>query len=265
MLSIFKFISGKIDCYFKKLLNLRVSQWVLAVVMMLLIRIVYITTFVKYRNVKVLKDYMKNGKPVILVFWHARSFLVVKFWRDVLGVRRHPIYGIFSTHRDGRLIGDIFGLLGVRNIMSSKKNTAQASNVAIKSMRLLKSGASVGFTPDGPLGPSMNFVSDSAFLFAKASGVPVVPVYISAKDPILLKTWDSYLIAKPFHKAVIEVGDFLFIDRKVSDEDLKKIKADFERKMVETTLRLDREMGMPEILPGGVKKKKKYSKNSDKK
>ena len=255
----FRYISDRIDYRIKMIMNLRISQWLLAVVMTFLIRFVHITTFVKYRNVKKLKDYMKGGKPVILVFWHSRSFLVVKFWRDILGVRRHPIYGIFSTHRDGRLIGDIFGLLGVKNIMSSKKNTAQASNVALKSMRLLKSGVSIGFTPDGPIGPSMNFVSDSAFLFAKASGTPVVPVYISAKKPKILKTWDSYLLTKPFHKALIEVGDFLFVDRNVSDEDFKKMKSDFEKKMIETTLRLDKEMGMPEILPGSVKKRKKWT------
>ncbi|MBR1545045.1 MAG: hypothetical protein IJ638_03835, partial [Alphaproteobacteria bacterium] len=146
---------------------------------------------------------------------------------------------------------------GVKNIISSKKNVAQASSVVMKSMRLLKSGKSIGFTPDGPIGPSMTFVSDSAFLFAKASGAPVVPVCISAKNPVILNSWDSFLIPKPFHRAVIEVGDFLFIDKKISDEDLKKVKAEFEKKMVEDTLRLDRELGMPLIRPGSVKRKKK--------
>ena len=233
----------------KKVLNLKISQDILAFILILFIRFVYLTTFVKYRGVDKLKKYMKDGKPIILVFWHSRGILMPKFWSKNLGMYRHPIYGIFSTHRDGQLIGKLFGLLGVKSILSSSKSTAQASQVAMKSMRLLKSGKSIGFTPDGPVGPRMNFVSDSAFLFAKASGVPVVPVCLSPKNPKILNTWDRYLIPKPFHRAVVEVGDFLFIDKRISDVEFKKVKTEFERKMVGDTLRLDKEMKLPEILP----------------
>ena len=233
----------------KKILNLKISQNILAFILILFIRFIYFTTSVKYRGVDKIKKYMKDGKPVILVFWHSRCVLISKFWKNNLGMRRHPIYGIFSTHRDGRLIGKLFGFLGVKNIISSSKDTMQASKVVMKSMRLLKSGISIGFTPDGPVGPRMNFVSDSAFLFAKASGAPVVPVYISPKNPIILNSWDRLLIPKPFHKAIIEVGDFLFINRKISDEDFEKVKVDFESEMVRKSLLLDKEMGLPEILP----------------
>ncbi len=233
----------------KKFLNLEISQNILTFILIGFIRFVYFTTFVKYRNIKRIQDYMKDGKPVILVFWHSRSILTPKFWNDVLGMRRHPIYGIFSTHRDGQLIGKLFKLLGVKNIITSSKDMVQASRVAMKSMHLLKEGKSIGFTPDGPVGPRMNFVSDSAFLFARISGAPVVPVYISAKSPKILNSWDKLLIPKPFHNVVIEVGDFLFIDKKISDEDFVNVKKNFERSMVENTLRLDKEMGMPEILP----------------
>ena len=233
----------------KKVLNLEVSQNILSFILILFVRFVHLTTFVKYRGVDKIKKYMKDGKPVILVFWHSRSVLVSKFWRDKLGMHRHPIYGIFSTHRDGRLIGKLFKALGVKNIVSSSKDTVQATRVVMKSLRLLKSGVSIGFTPDGPVGPRMNFVSDSAFLFAKASGVPIVPVYVSPENPKILNSWDRFLIPKPFHRALIEVGDFLFIDRKISDENFEKIKTDFEKNMVECALRLDKEMGIPEILP----------------
>ena len=239
----------------RRTLDLKISQNILAITLISFIRFVYFTTFVKYRGVDKVKEYMKSGKPIILVFWHSRSILISKFWKDNLGMRRHPIYGIFSTHRDGQLIGKLFGMLGVKNIISSSKDVMQASKVVMKSLRLLKSGVSIGFTPDGPVGPRMNFVSDSAFLFAKASGAPIVPVCISAKNPKILNSWDRLVIPKPFHKAVIEVGDFLFMDKKISDADLEKIKTDFERKMVENTLKLDREMGMPEILPEKTKKR----------
>ncbi len=236
----------------KKILAKETTINILSWVGLLLIKFVYFFTFVKYRGVEKLQNYMKDGKPVILVFWHSRSFLIVKFWKDKIGMKKHPIYGIFSTHRDGKLIGKLFGRLGVKNIMSSSKSVAQASHVAMKSMRLLKSGTSIGFTPDGPLGPRMHLVSDSAFLFAKSSGAPIVPVYISSKNSKILNSWDRYMLVKPFNKAVIEVGDFLFIDKKISDEDFKKLKVDFVNKMVDKTIKIDREMGMPLILPQDI-------------
>ena len=238
-----------IKSYIKKFLDLKISQDIFAIVLIGFIRFVYLTTFVKYRNVKKLKEYMKSGKPIILVFWHSRCVLISKFWKDNFGMRKHPVYGIFSTHRDGQLIGKLFGLLGVKNIVTSSKDMLQASKVVMKSLRILKSGVSIGFTPDGPVGPRMNFVSDSAFLFARLSGAPVVPVYISPRKPKILNSWDRLLIPRPFHRATIEVGDFLFIDKKISDEEFEKKKAEFEKNMVENTLRLDKEMGLPEILP----------------
>ena len=239
--------------YVKNFLSYEIIQAILARIFFVCIKFIHLTTKVEYRNVEKLKDYMKDGKPIILVFWHSRSLLISKFWSKILGMKKHPIYGIFSTHRDGRLVGNVFSLLGVKNIASSSKSVVQASGVAMKSMRLLKSGISIGFTPDGPLGPRMNFVSDSAFLFAKASGVPVVPVCISAKKSYVLNNWDRYMVVRPFHKAVIEVGDFLFIDKKISDSEFVKMKKEFEKNMVDNTLRLDKEMEMPEILPASKK------------
>lgn len=225
-----------------------------------LVKLVYFFTFVEYRNIKKLQDYLNSGKPVILVFWHSRCFLISKLWRDKIGMKKHPIYGIFSTHRDGQLIGKLFEHLGVKNIISSSKNVMQARAVVMKSLKLLKQGVSIGFTPDGPVGPRMHMVSDSAFVFAKASGAPIVPVYISAKNPIIFNSWDRFVLEKPFHKAVMKVGDFLFVDRNISADDLEKVKVDFERQMVYNTLQLDRELGMPEILPADVSDSKKKKK-----
>lgn len=241
----------------KKILAKETTINILSWIALFLIKFVYFFTFVKYRGVEKLQNYMKDGKPIILVFWHSRSFLIVKFWNDKICMKKHPIYGIFSTHRDGKLIGKLFARLGVKNIMSSSKSVFQARGVAMKSMRLLKSGVSIGFTPGGPLGPRMHFVSDSSFLFAKASGAPIVPVYISASNvKIFEKSWDKFMLVKPFSKAIIEVGDFLFIDKNISDSDLKKIKVDFINNMVDKTLKLDREMKMPLIFPENIEETK---------
>lgn len=236
----------------KDILKTKVVINVLSFVAFLYVKFVYLFSKIEYRGVEKVQDYIKDDKSVILVFWHSRSILMAKFWCDKIGVKKHPIYGIFSTHRDGTMIGKIFSYLGVKNIMASSKSIMQARQVAMKSMRLLKSGTSIGFTPDGPVGPRMHFVSNSALLFAKASGAPIIPVYISSHKPKILNTWDRFLIIKPFHKSIIEVDDLFFIDKKMTAKDLKNFEKKLVDRMVKKTLALDKEMGMPEILQGSV-------------
>ena len=223
------------------------------------VRVFFLFVPTKYVGGDVLKQYLKEKGPVILVFWHGRSIYVIKFWLSVLGFRNYPIYGIFSTHRDGKFMGRVLGFLGVKKIPTDKGDAEQGKKAAIKSLKILHKGYSLGFTPDGPVGPRMNFVTDSAFLFAKASGAPIVPVYASSEKAKILNTWDRYMIAKPFHKTVVSVGDFLFISKKVSDADFKKIKSDFEKKMVFDTQKLDKKMKMAKIEPDdGTEKIERY-------
>ena len=240
----------------KWLLSRGFSINILSFLLGLVVRFVYLFSSIEYRNVQEVRKYVRGGKPIILVFWHNRSFLVPKFWGKFLGFRKCPVYGIFSNHRDGRLIGNVFDSLGVKNLISSSKSVLQARDVVMKSIKSLKKGASLGFTPDGPVGPRMHFVSDSAFIFAKLSGAPIVPIFVSSEEPILLNSWDVYMLPKIFHKSVVEVGDMFFVDRKISDEELKKLKVDLYNYMVEKTLKLDREMKMPLILPEDLNSKK---------
>jgi lysophospholipid acyltransferase (LPLAT)-like uncharacterized protein len=206
--------------------------------------VVQMLSWTKYRNVGRLKKYVAGGKPVIVVMWHSRSLFINKVWGRRIGIKRHPIQAIFSAHRDGRLIGSIYERLGIKNILSSSKSVADAKAVTFKVLRLLKSGVSIGITPDGPLGPAMTFTTDSAFLFARSTGAPIVPLYISANRARFLKTWDRFMLIKPFSKSVIEAGDFVFIDKEATPPDIARAKASLTKTMVEKTVSLDREMGL---------------------
>ena len=233
----------------------------IAFMLSVFVRLFFIFVPTKYVGGDSLKQYLKEKGPVILVFWHGRSIYVIKFWLSVLGFKNYPIYGIFSTHRDGKFMGRVLGFLGVRKIPTDKGDVERGKKAAIKSLKILHKGYSLGFTPDGPVGPRMNFVTDSAFLFAKASGAPIVPVYASSENAKVLNTWDRYMIAKPFHKTVVSVGDFLFIPKKIGSEEFKKIKSDFEKKMVLDTQKLDKKMKMPRIEPDdGTEKIRRYLK-----
>ncbi|MDE6224150.1 MAG: DUF374 domain-containing protein [Alphaproteobacteria bacterium] len=223
----------------KKFLKKNIVINIVSFVLFLLVRLVQLLSWTTYINRKSLVNYLKSGKPVIIVFWHSRTMLVTKVWP-----KKFPVYGIFSTHSDGRMIGKIYNWLGIKNILTSSKSTVSAKEVVFKFLKLLKSGVSAGLTPDGPLGPAQTITTDSIFLFAKSSGAPIVPLYASANRVKFLNSWDRFMLVKPFSKSVIEVGDFVFVDKNASVEDIQKIKKNLENVMRQKTTELDKKMGV---------------------
>lgn len=223
----------------KKFLKKNFVMNIVSFILFLFIRLIQMLSWTSYVNRRALVDYLKTGKPVIIVFWHSRIMLVTKVWP-----KKFPVYGIFSTHSDGRMIGKIYNWLGIKNILTSSKSTVSAKEVVFKFLKLLKSGVSAGLTPDGPLGPAQTITTDSIFLFAKSSGAPIVPLYASANRVKLLNSWDRFMLVKPFSKSVVEVGDFVFVDKNASAEDIQKIKSDLESVMRKKTASLDKQMGV---------------------
>jgi lysophospholipid acyltransferase (LPLAT)-like uncharacterized protein len=228
----------------KDIMKYPAAVWIVSAIGLLLVRMVQLLSWTEYRNMAPLREYVARGKPVIIVFWHSRGLFMTKIWQRKIGMRRHPIYGVFSTHRDGRIIGNIYRWLGVRNVLASKKSASSSKEVAFQLIRLLKGGVSVGLTPDGPLGPARTFVTDSVFLFSKLTGAPIVPLYISASRVKFLSSWDRYMLIKPFSRSVIEAGDFVFVPEKAGKQELAAMRDELTRVMSLKSDALDEEMGI---------------------
>ena len=106
-------------------------------------------------------------------------------------------------------------------------------------LRVLMDGRySLCISPDGPGGPSLR-IQDGTMYFAKMTGAPIIPVCYSASRAWFMNRWDRYLIAKPFSRIDCVVGNPVFVPRRASDEELKKIKCALETYMVETTRKMD--------------------------
>ena len=71
--------------------------------------------------------------------------------------------------------------------------------------QMLKDGASTVITPDGPKGPPQTLRKGVLHMGA-GSGVPVVPVRLSASPAIRLPTWDRKWLPLPFAKIVVQFG-----------------------------------------------------------
>lgn len=109
----------------------------------------------------------REGKRVIIAFWHARQLMMPLTYR---GTGAHIL---ISRHQDGEIIARIverFGFLAVRG--SSTRGGVEALRELI---RLGRSGADLVVTPDGPKGPAQ-VAKMGVIQLARASGLPIVPL-----------------------------------------------------------------------------------------
>ena len=245
-------ILQKIKDYSKVIVRSDLFINIAAFVISLIIKLLYQTFRIKKINFETLTKYSKTG--YILLFWHGR-FMLPPFLIRKTGIK---MFGLFSKHRDGKLIAKIFTFNGVNPIWGST-NYATASTIR-DSIKILKQGHALGFTPDGPIGPRFNIVTNSPLYFAMKTGVPIIPLYISAKNVKIINSWDRCMIIKPFSKVIAKIGDPIFI----TDSDFKnkqdEIKNQLQEMMIKEQQKLDKKYNLPLIEPEVFEQSRAYGK-----
>jgi lysophospholipid acyltransferase (LPLAT)-like uncharacterized protein len=137
-------------------------------------------------------DYQRQGKGVILVTWHGRTFVPIIRFRNL------GYWAIISTSRDGEYQNQIFHRFGWHTVRDST-SARGAAQAALAMVRHLNNRATLAFTPDGPCGPSHQVQPGSIFL-AQNSGCPIIPAGISAVPRCLMQTWEHW--AEQIGKAI---------------------------------------------------------------
>ena len=109
-------------------------------------------------------------------------------------------------------------------------------------VRLLDSGTDIGIAADGPKGPPEVLKPGAAWLCAK-TGHPVLPMAFSSSRALRLRTWDRFLVPRPFTRAVWLVGEPI---RRRDGEEFEALRCRIEAAIREITARAD-----ALVAPGG--------------
>jgi hypothetical protein len=129
----------------------------------------------EYQGVETLSALSNQGKNIIFAFWHGRQLMLPIAYRDLRQGKKLAV--LISLHRDGEYISRTIKRFGVDSVRGS---TYKGALRGLKQLiRVLKSGADVGITPDGPRGPKYKAQSGAVQL-AKLSGAPILPVAFGA-------------------------------------------------------------------------------------
>jgi lysophospholipid acyltransferase (LPLAT)-like uncharacterized protein len=138
--------------------------------------------------------------PVVFAFWHRSLLACAHRFRNL------DIAILISSSFDGELIARTVELLGFRAVRGSSSRGGAAG---LKNMRLAyEAGHRCAFTADGPRGPKF-VAKPGAAQLANSVGGGLSPgtwvgcFYALPERAWELKSWDRFLIPKPFSRVVL--------------------------------------------------------------
>ena len=203
---------------FKERLSIRAAD----AMFYLCIKMLGMLTRFEVRGIENLQKIEDAGELPIYSFWHDRIFLSTYFWRN------RGIVVMTSQSFDGEYIARFiqrFGFGAIRG--SSSQGGARALVEMVKSMRR---GHSMAFTVDGPRGPRYE-VKPGPLILAKKSGNPLMPFVIESKHYWTVNSWDKMQIPAPFGKALVIIGEPIYVEPDADEADIDAKLTEFQRSL----------------------------------
>ena len=176
----------------------------------LIIRILYLLNKKEFHAPDSLGD-----DQFIMACWHGELLMIPYAYTRY---RKNPhVKLVISEHFDGNLIAKTLNFFGFETIRGS--STRGGAKALIQSIKDIKSGYDLGITPDGPKGPRHE-VHDGIVIMAQKAKVKIALVEIKPTKYWQLKSWDKFVIPKPFGTISYHISDLI----DVSDMSLAEAK-----------------------------------------
>jgi lysophospholipid acyltransferase (LPLAT)-like uncharacterized protein len=155
-------------------------------------------------------DCVEQGNN-IFVFWHSRLFYLVYYY--VMRSPRRKACMLVSLSRDGD-----YGAALVRRLKQDvvRGSSSRGGQAAVRKLvSRLRGGSNVAITPDGPRGPAL-VVGEGVVKLAQMTGARIIPVSYDASRKFLLKSWDRFIVVKPFGRVHVAFGEPIRVPRRIS-------------------------------------------------
>jgi len=139
-----------------------------------------------------------KAAPKVYCFWHSTLLVISYLFRNTGKT------AIVSPSKDGRIAAWVAKRWGHGVVFGSSRRGGAAA--LRQSIRAVRDGRSLGITPDGPKGP-LEIAKPGAAQIAIVTGAPAVTIRIDTKSAWRLKSWDRFMIPKPFAKITVILSE----------------------------------------------------------
>jgi lysophospholipid acyltransferase (LPLAT)-like uncharacterized protein len=151
--------------------------------------------------------------PGIYVFWH-RCVFPATYW-----YRNRGIAVMTSSSFDGEYIARIIERFGFPAVRGS---TTRGGVRALLGMhKVIEQDHTVAFTIDGPRGPCY-VAKPGPVLLARNTGVPIYCFHIAIEKAWVMKSWDRFMIPKPFAHALLRVGRLIHVPAELTSLEMRQ-------------------------------------------
>jgi lysophospholipid acyltransferase (LPLAT)-like uncharacterized protein len=168
-------------------------------------------------------------RPVVMLIWHNRILAMPSLFR-----RRYPkrkgLLVLTSTSRDGAYLEAFVRNFRMGSVRGS--TSRRGASALLDLMHKLEEGFDLCLTPDGPRGPRY-CLGPGAVLLAQRVGVPLLPFLIEYGSFWRLKSWDGFVIPKPFSSVTVTLLPFIEIPPTEDEHSFETQRRLVEQAMIE--------------------------------
>ena len=205
----------------KKELNRKIGLKTIPALVYAIMRLFW---FTQRKKIHYITPFKKEQQ--IYVTWHGGLFIAPQVYKYLKTSRQAS--AIVSDHYDGQIVASTLSLFGIKPLRGS--TSKGASRVLREALKSLENDEDVLISPDGPRGPR-HTMNDGAIALALKSKLPIFILSFKTKSYWQLKSWDKFVIPKPFAKVDIYM-ETLSLDKM----ELEEAKIFIKSKMLENTI-----------------------------
>lgn len=185
-------------------LERRIHSWLVGWLGAALVRAMHATWHVQVDDPTGAGMAARDGSAAgIIVFWHRHLLSMFAHYHSP------HIAAPASESQDGEYAAQVMRRCGVPTVRGS---TSRGGLRLLRGMLAkAREGFSLALTPDGPRGPKFS-VQPGVALLAERSGLPVYPFGVAVRDAWIARSWDEFVIPKPWTHIVVVMGEPLHAD-----------------------------------------------------
>ncbi len=171
----------------------------------------------------------------IWCFWHRCLLPSACYFHGVIEAAV-----LISRSFDGELIARTIELLGFHSVRGSSSRYGASGLLALA--RALEDGYPAIFTADGPRGPLYK-AKPGAVKLAQMTGYTVGAFYVLPEKAWLLRSWDSFMIPKPFSRVAVSWARQIHVPKTDEGEILEAKRSEIEDALERARLNAERHFG----------------------
>jgi lysophospholipid acyltransferase (LPLAT)-like uncharacterized protein len=191
---------------------------------------------------EVVTEHLRQGGKAIAAIWHQR-ILIVLGYAGRFGKFSPSV--MISESRDGEMIAEVYRQLNFRPVRGSSSHGGRKALAAM--VADLAEHPCAVHVVDGPRGPR-GTIKAGLISMAQLSHTPIAPVAISVSRAWILKSWDRFLIPKPFSTIFVHWGELSSVPEVLDNTEFEATRRKVEHCMRELQENADRQCGWKESL-----------------